>query len=514
MGEMIGAAPQGRKLQEALAKARKMQAEGAGKEALEGVLGEIRSAQAEWDKYVGEREAKQNGDVGDELRKELDSAERHDRRTNKMVYDTDGAEVSPTAATLLRDAPRICNIPAEVASHPMARAIHMPTNDENLKALQQLHDEMILVRAHSPKKSWRELPHARKLWNDSVELMVKANVLNPDVSGYGAEWVPVFYSNQMIEDMYIEARVTNLFPRFPMPRQQCVVPRMLTRPAVYRQTGATTIGDFWSPSSPVSELPTSNITFTADRLQCIIGWEDETEEEVLIAIGPEARRVTIESVRSAVEDAIINGSVSTTDLDNAGTALWGSSTGVQDHRYAWNGLRKDALVTSTTSVSAGGTGAFDIDVIIQCKAAMGKYGTDIARDRCAWIVGVDAEAMLLGLTELITVDKYGASATVLRGEIGQLFGMPVVVSGNVYGPYHGTGLNASGVYDGSTTTCSTMMLVNRDAYWLGDRREIRVEPDRSVIGGVVVIVVSGRWDFQKVLASTAPTCSVIYNLLP
>jgi len=46
-----------------------------------------------------------------------------------------------------------------------------------------------------------------------------------------------------------------------------------------------------------------------------------------------------------------------------------------------------------------------------------------------------------------TVDKYGQFATVLNGELGKIDGIPVIVSEKIR-----ENLNASGVYDGTTTT--------------------------------------------------------------
>ena len=46
----------------------------------------------------------------------------------------------------------------------------------------------------------------------------------------------------------------------------------------------------------------------------------------------------------------------------------------------------------------------------------------------AWIVGFKGMIEMMKLAELITMDKYGANASVLSGEVAKFFGSPVILS--------------------------------------------------------------------------------------
>jgi hypothetical protein len=98
---------------------------------------------------------------------------------------------------------------------------------------------------------------------------------------------------------------------------------------------------------------------------------------------------------------------------------------------------------------------------------MGKWGVNPAD--LAFIVGVSEPPRLLADTNLLTVDKMGPNATILNGQIGSVFGVPVIVSEHVR-----EDLNASGVYDGITTTKTFMLCVNRNEWAMGQRMALDV----------------------------------------
>lgn len=506
------------RLKELTAQARQKVADGAPNDPTNAdAFRELTAALREASEAVGaETHRKQQlaeGEAGDELRRELDDAQRHDERTGKVRYDG-GRGIYPTVAKMAGQLEFISPLPEGQADSPLARAIHIPSADPEVRELQETHDACAMAKAFT-RRAWGELPLARSILARKVEgLAQRATILSPDTTGYGAEWSPTFFSARLIEDIYIQSSILPLLERFPMSRGLAKVPQLLNDPAVYRATGATSSNDYGIPSSPVSEVTTGDVDFSAEKVQIILGLADETEEDSIFAVAPVLRRRMVAAIARGLESAVINGSTALNDLDNAAAAtLWAALAGTRDVRYSWDGLRKDAVTTSARR-DAGGTGQFDITDVLTAKAMMGKYGTDAARDRLVWLAGCDAEHMVLGLSQLVTVDKYGPQATVRTGEIGRLLGIPVVISGNVYGPYQGIGLNASGVYDGVTTTATVMALLNLDAYWLADRRTLRIEDERSAIGGMQFIVANWRGDFQKTMPSTAKTCTVIYNMVP
>lgn len=471
---------------------------------------ELHEARAGLDAVIGGGNSADETRVADAQRTAMEEAVRMDTEAGRVRFGHDGHAFSPSLHDLSKEL--IIPIPDTAVQNPIGRAVHLPTDDPAVQNLQYLNDHMLLAAAFRGRdKTPRDLPIMMSLWKQQLAEVTKGDIMAP-VSGVGADWIPTFFSATLIQDVYLATTVTNLFPRFNMASDTVRVPTLLSRPTPYRAAGATQAADWATPAVTPSTVGTGYVTFDAEMIKLIIGHSDEIAEDSIVAIAPLLRTQAIDAMAEGLEDAIINGSVLLTDLDNdsAGNELWATTTGTTDVRNAWDGLRKLAVTAGSTR-DAGGTGAFDRTDLLQTKALMHKYA--LQRSQCSWVTGVDAEPLVLDLDELITLEKYGPQATIKTGEIGRLFGYPTVISPLVYGPNQGVGLNASGVWDNTTTTTTIMMLVYAGANWLGDRRTVRIESERSVIAGMQFIVASWRGDFQKVLPAAADTTGVLYNMI-
>jgi hypothetical protein len=129
----------------------------------------------------------------------------------------------------------------------------------------------------------------------------------------------------------------------------------------------------------------------------------------------------------------------------------------------------------------------------------------------AFIVGVSNLYALVADTNLLTVDKMGPQATILNGQIGSVFGVPVIVSEWVR-----EDLNASGVYDGITTTKTVMLCVNRNEWAIGQRMALDVEVDDSIYRETFqrVVVAFQREDFQPSRPRDRRDRAIAYNVTP
>ena len=93
----------------------------------------------------------------------------------------------------------------------------------------------------------------------------------------------------------------------------------------------------------------------------------------------------------------------------------------------------------------------------------------------AFIVPISSYYALVTDTNVVTVDKFGPQATILNGQLGSLYGVPIIVSEHIR-----TDLNASGVYDAITTTKTCACAVNRNEWVMGQRTRWRFETDDSI----------------------------------
>ena len=125
---------------------------------------------------------------------------------------------------------------------------------------------------------------------------------------------------------------------------------------------------------------------------------------------------------------------------------------------------------------------------------------------------------MLKFTGYQSLYSYGAGAVILNGELGRMDNIPIIVTELLPKPGLGTdaadalgGLNAAGKFDGATYTKATGVLVNKNAYMWGDRKEFALELWRNPMNQTTNLIGSQRLDFEKVLGATDPTTAVGYN---
>jgi hypothetical protein len=214
------------------------------------------------------------------------------------------------------------------------------------------------------------------------------------------------------------------------------------------------------------------------------GWADTWEMSYLHADTNATHQDTIASWT-------VGGYYAAGDLDGSNSPLkW------------WIGLRGRALDDSNT---ASGGGSFTASTHF---AALELLGTHAAR-RPIIITGLHClYTQLLDYSEFLTVDKMGAMATLLTGQIGSIAGTPVVISQFISNDFD----TSSGVYTGSNAG-TEMVYTSLDAWtyyeYMGGAEDFdvsRQERGARYIGGV------RRGVLKPVCLSTEKPAAILYNL--
>lgn len=423
------------------------------------------------------------------------------------------------------------------------KALQAPTSKTNPKYDERLevrkaHDNMLLLTAYNnglfPGGGNDQVEFNLRTAMKSAKLLEKAGMagapavikaiekaMDTQTTAEGIEWLPRNLSASMWEDLYLNLQLPALFRHIPLTSKTMDVPIRLGRARSYivdEVLTDTTVGSatpYFSNQVTASGMRTGKIAFTARKLGCAIWMSDELDEDSLLPILSMLREEVIYGMSDGLEDAILNGSSSVSDLDNANTdtnRLWNNTadagdgirlnTGTRDARNLWDGLRKD-FVTSSAGYTSGST--FDLTALRNARKVMGKYGVN--PQDLVWIISPNSHIDILKFAEVVTLEKYGPGATVLQGEIGRIDGIPIIISPRVY-----TNLNASGVYDHVTETKTVAVCAHRLAYGFGDRRLMRVESDRQALAGQRYVLATWRGDFKKMFAAAEPVVSVINNI--
>jgi HK97 family phage major capsid protein len=358
--------------------------------------------------------------------------------------------------------------------HPM---VIEKSDDPKIKEFQEWQDSVYLI-----SKIMNISPRQVKLWgkqSGNVSELKKA--MDASTSGEGSEWVPTELSAQLQDLVRLEAKVANLFGRVNMPTNPFEVPVVSSDATAKKVSESTADG---ATNFPESTPGTRKMTFTAVKMAARVLMSEELNEDSIVAMITFIKQNLATAMAYGLEDALINGDTSATHQDSDVTAA-------TDVRKLFNGLRK--LTQSGNKVDLS---TFSTTAVRNLRVKLGKYGTN-PKD-CAIITGPIGFMQLANLTEVRTVDKYGAQATILNGELGRIDGMPIIVSEKMR-----ENLNASGVYDGTTTSKTALIMVNRPTFWIGDRRKLTVKTWEDIQTDQTILVSTSRHDFQNKFDTTS-----------
>lgn len=310
-----------------------------------------------------------------------------------------------------------------------------------------------------------------------------------------ANWIPRDLSAEIYRRMYLTSAIAQAFMAGEI--------AMPTDPFDYPLVKGT--GDFYldnaggdgsnaTPSDPdIGKFTLSTRTFRGLRQLT-----DNAEEDSIIALLPELERDLADSARRAYESALINGDTTSTHQDS-------DVTGPKDARKAWKGFRKLALEANLKlDMSTGGLNRANLTSL---KKGLGKWGADTSN--LLWIWGPMADATLGGLDEFALAYARGGPTT-----FGDGAPKPAPYGGQwAVSEAMREDLNASGVYDGSTTTKGSVLIVHRPSFVCGYRRQFKFELDRNARAGLWDIIASFRRAFQPVEtpSSTIKTVQIGYN---
>lgn len=318
---------------------------------------------------------------------------------------------------------------------------------------QQRSDDLVLLSALL-KCDPRETRYYKE------EYLPALRAVDSVTAGEGDEFVPTALSMDLIRRVDLPLRVAQLFPMIPMPTQPYELPATgvaRVRTGKFTEQTADTGQDTFKKVTPA----TRKVTLSAGMLAAEVLFSKTVEEDSIIPILPFIQEEIVKYLAADIEDAIING-------DTAGSHQDSDVAEATDPRAAITGLRKMGLAQAGTKLDLSSATTLTVAHLRSARAKMRKYGVILSD--VVHIVGINSYFQLLGDTSVQTVDKYGPQATVLTGELAKVDGVPLVISDHIR-----EDLNASGVYDGTTTTETTTITVNRGGFLQGERRGITTQ---------------------------------------
>lgn len=314
-------------------------------------------------------------------------------------------------------------------------------------------------------------------------------------AGGGAELMDIEISSDIMQRLYMASTLAQrmIATEIVMPTSPYKMPMVTTRPVFRKNAEATNA----TASTPGTGQP----MLEAKKLTGLVEFSYEAEEDAIVPILPLLQKGLGDGAADALEDALINGDTTATHMDSD------TQADAAHGNRLWKGFRKLALAVAALKkdLSSGNISATNFKIM---RKALKQYGMN-PKDLIL-IVGTQAYNEYVMLDEVLTIDKVGQRAGILTGVIPNIAGVDIIPSARCR-----EDTNASGVYDGSTTTKGTQILAHLPSFIQGVKREFTLETDVDKIKQVSYVIASFRRDFipMETPSAALPMLCLGYNFL-
>lgn len=417
------------------------------------------------------------GPSADDVKKIVTDAIKAIRPDSKMVHDGAGGDpeiefpIAHRSGNLAVDAKQLLNV--------------MMGNAQDTDI-----PESVLTKAiQRGERMEKSLMHKLRVGGVSAQ-----KALTTTGAGTGLEFMNSVLSSTLLSRMYMASELAAALTagEVTMPSNPFTYPLSTTRPVFY-------VGS--EGGTPTGSTPgTGNLILNAKKLIGRTDYSYEADEDALIAVLPQVLTGLSESSAEALENAIINGDVAATHQDSDIHAV------ALHQAKLFDGIRKLTLAQSTLKVSLA-SGGISVANVGAMRKLLKRWGLN--PKNLLIVVGVNGYNDIVMLPETLTAEKIGdkGSARIFSGMAPNLLGMDIVASAAVR-----EDLNASGVYDGTTTTKGSILIVHKPSWITGVRRGFTLEQDKDIALQTKFVVASFRRAFAPI-ESLANTKSAVlgYN---
>ena len=200
-------------------------------------------------------------------------------------------------------------------------------------------------------------------------------------------------------------------------------------------------------------------------------------------VGYEEEEDTLLPIANIVSDAITRRMARTSDASILGTGVAAPFTELEEFAGGHTGGSVTTGGTTTTITSAN---------VHTARTNMGAWGHNPSD--LVLFLSQEAYYGLVDDANVITSDKYGEKATILTGELGKIWGIPMVVSD---------------AFEAQGASAAQAMLVNPSNYIVGNYRNLTVQTAEDIVAQQKAIVATRRFGFIAKEDGTATKGSMV-----
>ena len=298
-------------------------------------------------------------------------------------------------------------------------------------------------------------------------IMEKAGLTYTATSAAG---IDVTVQQAIEKEIQLNLTAANLFREIQVESQATVLPIQPDSANAAFGSGSTFSANLAEKGGTAGTFATNQVLLKTHRLVSSTFLENDIDEKVLVNLLPMLTDAVARAHARAVDEMVVNG--------DSGTSISGLT---------------DFAPTATDIAAAGSVDQLVASDFLTARRAMGKYG--INPSDVAYIVSVEAYNDLLQDAGFQDITDVGSDvATKLIGQVGAVFGSPVVVTDAL-----------SGQADGNIAA----LAVNTRNYVIPRLRGVTVEQDYEVGNQRRVIVGSQSLGFNELVAGAAGAEGVI-----
>ncbi|MEN8172012.1 MAG: hypothetical protein ABFS03_03945 [Chloroflexota bacterium] len=291
-------------------------------------------------------------------------------------------------------------------------------------------------------------------------------VMKTDFTNFGLEMIPTLLSAVAYHFFRLKSQVFGNLTTFDMPSNPFKWPKFTSGPTIRRvlEMSDQVQANIASSTIPASKPGTADVTFSAGKIGALTFYSDEELQSSSI---PWAEALALEYVNAMAKGAdwtVINGdeTASTLNISHLGTDPTGTD---YDRVLTMDGLRHMAFNVSNDAAAEATWAKTTPGVLQQKMGSRGIIGRDIRSLFMAMDPGSSYKADALDAYESLA--DVGAQATLITGQVGQVKGVPIVVSDEIEDS------DANGKYpaDHTSGTTGSTLMIHRDIVRIGRWRQ-------------------------------------------
>ena len=262
-------------------------------------------------------------------------------------------------------------------------------------------------------------------------------------------------------------------------------------------------------TAPESLVATGTVELNARKLMTALALSAELEEDSVLPIVPVVRDDMAKSFALAEENVWLNGNTAHQADVTIPTEATEADWFVNDVRLAFDGL----LQLSSLTPFDNGDNPMSLALISRLIRNLDIFGRD--KSELLLIISLKEEERLRELLGInLAINQLGLTGTALPGEVGRVWGVPVVAT-NLLDSRGGDGVLqlSTPVTPDSDQPPTSCLLVNRNAAVIGDRRVFVIKSSDEVLlrSDQILIVGSERIAFQSQYSQAVAIATDIGN---